>query len=131
MKKILAVDDDSSTLLALRQILSHKGYEVETSSSGEDALAWLAQHTPDLVILDVTMPGLSGLETCRRIRQDARFQNTPVIFLTAKGLLADMAQGQDAGSDVYLIKPVSASRLAALVGGFLSREAPLAPGPHP
>ena len=130
-KKILAVDDDAMALGALRQILTQKGYDVAISASGEEALEWLAERTPDLVILDVAMPGLSGFETCRRIRENPRFRETPVVFLTAKGLLADMAEGLDAGSNLYLIKPVLASKLVALVGMFLSPGAPLAPLPRP
>jgi DNA-binding response OmpR family regulator len=130
MKKILAVDDDASALRALRQILTQKGYEVAIAASGEEALERLGDGTPDLVILDVAMPGLSGFETCRRIRQDARFRDTPVIFLTAKGLLSDMAEGLEAGSDLYLVKPVLASKLVALVGMFLSPEVPPARVPR-
>lgn len=130
-KKILAVDDDATALGALRQILTQRGYDVAISGSGEEALEWLTERTPDLVILDVAMPGLSGFETCRRIRQDPRFRETPVVFLTAKGLLADMAEGLDAGSDLYLIKPVLASKLVALVAMFLSPGAPLARAASP
>jgi DNA-binding response OmpR family regulator len=130
MKKILAVDDDANALRALRQILTQKGYEVAIAASGEEALERLGDGTPDLVILDVAMPGLSGFETCRLIRQDARFRDTPVIFLTAKGLLSDMAEGLEAGSDLYLVKPVMASKLVTLVGMFLSPETPPARVPR-
>jgi DNA-binding response OmpR family regulator len=130
MKKILAVDDDSSALRALRAILTQKGYEVAIAQSGEEALEQLDDSSPDLVILDVAMPGLSGFETCRRIRQDTRFRDTPVIFLTAKSLLSDMAEGLDAGSDLYLVKPVMASKLVGLVAMFLSPEAPPARVPR-
>ena len=126
-KKILAVDDDSTALGALRQILAQKGYEVTTAGNGEDALAILAgAGTFDLIILDVAMPGMTGYEVCRTIRQDKKTQDTPVIFLTAKGLLMDMAEGEDAGSDLYLIKPVLATKLLNMVGMFLSDDTPLA-----
>jgi DNA-binding response OmpR family regulator len=126
-KKILAVDDDSTALGALRQILAQKGYEVTTAGNGEDALAILsADATFNLVILDVAMPGMSGYEVCRSLRQDPRTQDTPVIFLTAKGLLMDMAEGEDAGSDLYLIKPVLATKLLNMVAMFLSDDSPLA-----
>jgi DNA-binding response OmpR family regulator len=124
--KILAVDDDPTALGALRQILAQKGYAVTLASTGEEALEQLADSTPDLVILDVAMPGLSGFDTCRRIREDPRTREIPVVFLTAKGLLTDMAEGQDAGSDLYLIKPVLASKLIQMVGMFLSPAGPLA-----
>jgi DNA-binding response OmpR family regulator len=126
-KKILAVDDDSTALGALRQILAQKGYDVTTAGNGEDALAILAgAGTFDLIILDVAMPGMTGYEVCRTIRQDKKTQDTPVIFLTAKGLLMDMAEGEDAGSDLYLIKPVLATKLLNMVAMFLSDDGPLA-----
>ena len=126
-KKILAVDDDATALGALRQILSQKGYEVTTAGNGQDAVAILSgEATFDLVILDVAMPGMTGYEVCRTIRKDRRTQDTPVIFLTAKGLLMDMAEGEDAGSDLYLIKPVLATKLLNMVAMFLSDDTPLA-----
>jgi DNA-binding response OmpR family regulator len=125
-KRILAVDDDPAAVAALRQILTQKGYEVTIAHSGEEALAVLDDHRFDLAILDVAMPGMSGYDLCRQIRKDARTAELPVIFLTAKGLLMDMTQGDEAGSDLYLIKPVLASKLVSMVGMFLSDDAPLA-----
>lgn len=125
-KRVLAVDDDPAAVGALRQILGQKGYDVVTAHSAEDALAVLADQRFDLAILDVGMPGMSGYELCRKMRKDARTVDLPVIFLTGKALLMDMAEGQDAGSDLYLIKPVLASKLLSVVGMFLSDDAPLA-----
>ena len=124
-KKILAVDDDATALNALRQILTQKGYDVSTAPSGEAALKTMAGASFDLVILDVAMPGLSGYDVCRTIRQDPRTQDVPVIFLTAKGMLMDMTEGEQAGSDLYLIKPVLATKLLNMVGMFLSDDSPL------
>lgn len=125
-KKILAVDDDATALGALRQILVQKGYDVSTAPNGHDALAALAAAAFDLVVLDVSMPGMTGYEVCRKIRQDPKTQDLPVIFLTAKGMLVDMTEGEDAGSDLYLIKPVLATKLLNMVGMFLSDDNPLA-----
>ncbi|HLA76318.1 MAG TPA: response regulator, partial [Vicinamibacteria bacterium] len=86
----------------------------------------LAQQTFDLAILDVGLPGMSGFDLCREIRKNPATQDLPVIFLTAKSLLMDMAEGEDAGSDLYLIKPVLATKLLNMVGMFLNNEAPLA-----
>lgn len=72
------------------------------------------------------MPGMSGFDLCRKIREHPRAADTPVIFLTAKGLLMDMAEGQDAGSDLYLVKPVLAAKLLNMVGLFLTADGPLA-----
>jgi DNA-binding response OmpR family regulator len=124
-KRILAVDDDPTALGALKQILAQKGYDVTTATNGEEALEKVVNGF-DLVILDVSMPGMSGYEVCRKLRLDPTTHDVPVIFLTAKGLLMDMAEGQDAGSDLYLIKPVLATKLLNMVGMFLSDDAPLA-----
>ena len=123
-KRILAVDDDPTALGALRQILSQKGYEVATAGSSEEALGLLGAGF-DLFILDVAMHGMSGYDLCRRIRATAATSQTPVVFLTAKGQLMDMAEGQAAGSDLYLVKPVLATKLLNMVGMFLSDDAPL------
>jgi len=120
------VDDDPTALSALRQILNQKGYEVVTAPDGEAALELLAEGSFDLALLDVGLPGISGYDICRKIRHDSRTQDMPVIFLTAKGLLKEMAEGDEAGSDLYLIKPVLATKLLNMVGMFLSDEAPLA-----
>jgi DNA-binding response OmpR family regulator len=125
-KKILAVDDDATALGALRQILVQKGYDVSTAPNGHDALDMLAAAAFDLVILDVSMPGMSGYDVCRQIRQQPKTQDLPVIFLTAKGMLVDMAEGENAGSDLYLIKPVLATKLLNMVAMFLSDDNPLA-----
>jgi DNA-binding response OmpR family regulator len=125
-KKILAVDDDATALGALRQILVQKGYDVSTASNGQDALKTLGAGTYDLVILDVSMPGLTGYDVCRKIRADPKTLDLPVIFLTAKGMLVDMTEGEDAGSDLYLVKPVLATKLLNMVGMFLSDDTPLA-----
>ncbi len=128
-KRILAVDDDATALGALRQLLSQRGYDVTTTTSGEDALEKIGSGF-DLFILDVIMPGMSGYDLCRRIRENPATQDTPVIFLTAKSLLMDMAEGQDAGSDLYLVKPVPATKLLNMVGMFLADDAPLARRPR-
>ena len=126
-KRILAIDDDPTALSALRQILTQKGYDVVTAPDGESGLALLGGEEPiDLALLDVTLPGMSGYDVCRQIRQDPRVGDIPVIFLTARGLVMDMSEGEAAGSDLYLIKPVLATKLVNMVGMFLSTDAPLA-----
>lgn len=124
-KKILAVDDDPISLGALRQILLQKGYDVTTAPNAEVALPILESSAFDLFLLDVTLPGMSGYDLCRRIRKNPGTQDTPLIFLTAKGMFRDMVEGQDAGSDLYLIKPILATKLLSMVGLFLAAEVPL------
>ena len=125
-KRILAVDDDPTALNALRQILIQKGYDVVTAADGETAVDLLTRDTFDLALLDVTLPGISGYDVCREIRADGRTQEMPVIFLTARGAVVDMTQAEAAGSDLYLVKPVLATKLVNMVGMFLSNDAPLA-----
>jgi len=124
-KRILAVDNDATAMGALRQVLLQKGYEIFVAASGEEALEQLRAEPFDLVILDVVLPGLSGFDVCRRIREEPATRDVPIIFLTAKGLLMDMAEGDDAGSDLYLVKPVLASKLLHMIGLFLSDDRPL------
>jgi len=129
-KRILAADDDASALSALKQTLVQRGYEVVTVPSGEDAVMQAAEQEFDLFILDINMPGLSGLEVCEKLRTAEKTRNTPVIFLTARGTIADMVKGKQAGSDLYLVKPVLANKLLTMVGMFLSNEVPLAKRPR-
>jgi two-component system phosphate regulon response regulator PhoB len=124
-KRILAVDDDPTALNALRQILTQKGYDVLTAPDGEAGLELLETELVDLALLDVSLPGMSGYDLCRAIRRDPRIQDIPVVFLTARGLVLDMTEGEAAGSDLYLIKPVLATKLVNMVGMFLSSDAPL------
>ena len=125
-KKILAVDDDPLATGPLRQILAEKGYEVTTAENGDEALALLAREAFDLVLLDIAMPGLSGYEVCRRIRQSPTTPDLPVIFLTGRGQGKDVAEGAEAGSDLYLVKPVLATKLLSMVDSALAwrRERP-------
>ena len=128
-KRILAVDDDAPALAALKANLSQRGYDVQTTNSGEDALELIKRESYDLFILDVNMPGVNGLEVCKAIRQNPSTQNTPVIFLTAKGMVGDMLEGKEAGSDLYLVKPVLSSKILNMVGIFLSSDQPLSKKP--
>jgi DNA-binding response OmpR family regulator len=130
-KRILAVDDDATSLGALGQILRQGGYDVLTARNGEEALPILESEHVDLVLLDVAMPGMSGYDVCRRIRASETTRNVPVVFLTAKGRLMDIAEGEDAGSDLYLVKPVLSAKLLHLLGLFLTSDAPLSKRPRP
>ena len=125
-KRILAADDDATALNALRQTLAQRGYEVVAVPSGDEAIMQAAEEEFDLFILDINMPGLSGLEVCQKLRESDKTRDKPVIFLTARGTVGDMVKGKQAGSDLYLVKPVLANRLLSMVGMFLSSEVPLA-----
>lgn len=107
----LAVDDDSVSLRLLRAILERNGYSVQTADSGEDALRLLNEILPAVLILDVEMPGLSGPDLCRQIKQDPRLRKVPVIFLSGKMRPTDYKLGHESGGLFYMGKPARESHL--------------------
>ncbi len=120
MARILVVDDERAARDALRRALRLEGYEVELASDGEEALALHRQQEPDLILLDVLMPRLDGLDTCRRLR--ASGDTTPVLILTARVEVEDRVEGLDAGADDYLTKPFALDELLARVRALLRRR---------
>jgi DNA-binding response OmpR family regulator len=117
--RILAVDDDRNNLKMLAFLLREDGYEVLTADNGRAALELVDTKQPDLVILDVMMPQMDGLEVCRRIRQTA---DVPIIILSAKGETTDKVVGLELGADDYLPKPFEPSELLARVKAVLRRS---------
>jgi DNA-binding response OmpR family regulator len=117
--RILAVDDDRNNLKMLAFLLKEEGYEVLTADNGKLALELVETKHPDLVILDVMMPQLDGLEVCRRIRQT---MDVPIIILSAKGETSDKVLGLELGADDYLPKPFEPSELLARVKAVLRRS---------
>lgn len=118
-KTILVVDDEAAQVRLAEQVLSHYGYEVLTASCGQDALRILFEHKPDLVLLDVMMPGMDGWQTCSRIRD---ITDIPVIMLTGKrNDEDDIVRGLDNGADEYLKKPLGNRELVARVKAVLRR----------
>lgn len=120
---ILAVDDDVDVLRTLSRALEKEGnYEVDRVTSGEDALMKVRQRRPDMMILDVLMPpGINGLEVCRRIRQDDKLYDLPILFLTGQAGIDDVVDGLDAGADDYVPKPFEIPELLARVRAVLRR----------
>jgi DNA-binding response OmpR family regulator len=121
MTHILAVDDDPEVLGTLGRFLRRESFDFKLASSGQEALDYLNDTTPDLVMLDVIMPGMDGITVCTRIRAENRFATVPVLFLTAKGSTDDVVEGLDAGADDYIIKPFEVSELRARVHALLRR----------
>jgi len=117
--RILVVDDNATNVDILRTRLTAHGYEVLTASDGEEALAATREHLPDLVLLDVMMPRLDGIEACRRLKADPSLPFTPVVMVTAKAEAKDVVAGLEAGADEYLTKPVDHSALVARVRSML------------
>jgi two-component system alkaline phosphatase synthesis response regulator PhoP len=118
-KKILIVEDDPGILLSLKDEFEAEGYTVRTSGNGEEALVVAGDENPDLIILDVMLPGLDGYEVCKRLRARADF--TPIIMLTVKDKEIDKVLGLELGADDYLTKPFSLRELAARVKAVLRR----------
>jgi len=125
-RKILLVDDDNLAAAAVEHVLVRAGYDVVTLDNGLAALRWLETNSADLILLDVVMPGLSGYDVCRRLRDNPDTRLTPIVFLTCKDRVKDMSEGMNAGSDLYLVKPVLAARLLKMLQMFLSTDLPLA-----
>lgn len=119
---ILVVDDDRRFTEVLRRSLAYEGYSVDVALRGDLALNQALEHPPDLVILDVMLPGLDGLEICRRLR--AARDRVPILMLTAKDTINDRVAGLDQGADDYLIKPVNLEELCAHVRALLRRSTP-------
>jgi two-component system, OmpR family, phosphate regulon response regulator PhoB len=115
MTTILIVDDEPAILDLVRFTLEDAEVRVVEASDGVEALALARRLRPDLILLDVHMPRLDGLEACRQIRRDPALAGTPVVMLTAAGQDADRARGREAGADEYLTKPFSPLALLALV----------------
>jgi DNA-binding response OmpR family regulator len=108
--RVLVIDDDFDIQALLTLILSRAGFDVHTADSGEDALGWLGELQPDVVLLDVMMPEMDGWETCRRIRHDSQI---PIIFLTVRNRRADVARGLRLGANDYICKPFLPSDLVS------------------
>jgi two-component system response regulator MprA len=119
--RILVVDDDERIRDVLRRQLTYEGYQVTLASDSREAFSQVAENPPDLVVLDWMLPGMSGLEICRRIRQT---DDMPILMLTAKGTLEDKVDGLDSGADDYLVKPFQPEELLARVRALLRRHQP-------
>lgn len=113
-KKILLVDDEPDIIEFMQYNLIKEGFDVITAYDGYEALKKMPGE-PDLIILDILMPGMDGFETCRKIRSQKEFKNTPIIFLTAKSGEADEIQGLELGASDYIQKPISPKKLIARV----------------
>jgi two-component system response regulator MprA len=120
--RVLVVDDEPSVRGALERALALDHYEVRTAEDGRDALDHLVDHGVDAIVLDVAMPGVDGLEVCRRLRSAG--DRTPVLMLTARDAVDDRVAGLDAGADDYLVKPFALKELKARLRALLRRSDP-------
>src|SRR2546428_7064600 len=120
-RRILVVDDDPMVATTVQRVLRPEGYEVDAALGGEEALERARAHQPDLVVLDLMMPGIDGLEVCRQLRATGTL---PILMLTARSGTADRVRGLDTGADDYLVKPFAYAELLARVRALLRRTPP-------
>jgi twitching motility two-component system response regulator PilH len=118
IQKILLVDDSKTELHFLSELLSKRGYSVRTAENGEEAMRRLGEDTPDLILMDVVMPGQNGFQLTRSITRDPRFANVPVIMCTSKNQETDKVWGMRQGARDYIVKPVNADELVAKIHAF-------------
>jgi DNA-binding response OmpR family regulator len=121
-KKILIIEDDPSFSRAINHIVQKEGYDVITASNGMTGLRMAKDDNPDLLILDVMLPGLDGFEICNRLRQNPPTANLPIIMLSAKGQEADKTTGLKVGANEYLTKPVDRAVLLEKLTTLLAKE---------
>ncbi len=119
-KKVLIVDDELNIVTALEFLLQKSGYEVMTAQNGDEALQRVESFGPDLVLLDVMMPRISGYEVCRRMRERADWKHIKIIMLSAKGREAEVSKGVSLGADLYVTKPFSNNELVGKIGELLA-----------
>jgi CheY-like chemotaxis protein len=122
--RILVVEDEEALTTLLRYNLDAEGYDVETVGRGDDADTRLKESVPDLIVLDWMLPGLSGIELCRRLRARPETKSLPIIMLTARGEESERVRGLATGADDYIVKPFSVPELLARVRGLLRRASP-------
>ncbi len=120
-ERILVVDDDEKITNLLRRALSYEGYVTDIANDGAKALALALEHHPDLVVLDIQLPGMDGIEVCRRLREGG---DEPILMLTARDEVSDRVRGLDSGADDYLVKPFALEELMARVRALLRRREP-------
>src|SRR5579859_6238048 len=120
MARVLVVDDEPAVRRALERALSLESYDVALAADGQEALDQLAGAPADAVILDIAMPGVDGLEVCRRLRKAG--DRTPVLMLTARDAIDDRVEGLDVGADDYLVKPFALRELQARLRALLRRS---------
>ena len=120
--RILVADDEADVRVLIRFIFEQRGNSVIEASSGAEALALARSELPDMVLLDVMMPEMSGYEVCHQLRAEEATKDIPVIFLSAKGQSYEVAEGLAQGADAYIVKPFSAKQLAGQVEEVLQRS---------
>jgi|SRR4051812_40512836 DNA-binding response OmpR family regulator len=122
-KKILLVDDSATTLMMERFIFRNDPYDLVTAADGVDAIDKAVTHRPDLILLDVSMPRMGGIEACRRLRAQEETRSTPIIIVTNRGEAASVQNEWSCGCDDFVMKPINAVELLAKVRSLLAKGA--------
>jgi DNA-binding response OmpR family regulator len=125
-KKVVVADDEPNILISLEYLMKREGHQVIVARDGHQALEAITREKPDLVLLDVMMPGKTGFEVAAAVRADESLAGVKILMLTAKGRDTDVAQGLGVGADAYMTKPFATQELAAKVRQMLAGEAPSA-----
>lgn len=118
--RVLIADDEPNIVISLEYLMRREGHEVSVARDGDEALAMIRRDKPDLVLLDVMMPGKNGFEVCQAVRAEAELAEIRIIMLTAKGRETDLAKGKALGVDAYIVKPFSTRELAERVRQMLA-----------
>lgn len=122
--KILIVDDEPNILVSLEYLMQREGFDVSVARDGLQAIEAIERNPPDIVLLDVMMPGKTGLEVCQHVRARDQFRTMRIVMLTAKGRETDVAKGLALGANAYITKPFSTRDLVAQVRALLTPSAP-------
>lgn len=120
-QKILIVDDELDALIALKRALEADNYNVVEASDGLNAIEKVKAENPDIILLDLMMPEIDGIEVCKRLKSDSKYEHIPIIMLTAKGDITDKIEGIEIGADDYVTKPFNLNELKARIKMVLRR----------
>ena len=121
-KKILVVDDEELTTELAKTFLEKHGFEVSIASDGEEGLTMAEAEIPDLILLDVMLPSMDGFAVCKKLKENEKFKDTPILMFTAKGLSSDIEKGEAVGADEYIVKPFSGKALVATIRKHLGLD---------
>lgn len=123
MKRVLIVDDEPNIVVSLEFLMERHGYKIRIATTGDEVLPAVQEFAPDLILLDVMLPGRTGFEICQELRQDPEHRDVKIIMLTAKGRETEVAKGLALGADAYVTKPFSTKDLLAKVRELLGESA--------
>jgi CheY-like chemotaxis protein len=123
-KSILLVDDSVHNLKLTRFLLTHEGFDVSTAQNAEQALGALEMHIPSLILMDIQLPGMDGLQLTRHLRRDASLNAVPIVAFTASAIKGDEEIARASGCDGYVTKPINTRTLAGILRGYLNQDRP-------